>query len=166
MKGTPPFNPRISRGLALILLIAVEGIIAFVLFTLPTNIPFGYLIKTGPNYLVAWRDPDIGLQSRNFSVLLDALQFADESLNLHVKTGSRPDIELEYLDLQDRFGGFVLLWKTFQVDFLNQITFQRKSDALYFAHAFRSGAYSPSPFGHSVLLVPTRLENNRTKNRF
>lgn len=134
-------------------LVVLEGILA-VYIRSPKPITLGFLSRTGKEYKVVWREPGEGILERSFSELSRAIQFAKNTLNLRVGRNPKLDWELEYLDVQDRYGGYVLLWKTFEVNFLFQMTFQNQKDALYFAKAFREGSYSPSPVGHSILLLP------------
>lgn len=148
IKASRPWRLGILAGL-----VVLEGILA-VYIRSPERVPLGFLSRSGKEYRVVWREPGEGIVERNFSALSGAIQFAEDTLNLRVGRNPKLDWELEYLDLQDRYGAYVLLWKMFEINFLFQMTFQNHKDALYFAKAFREGSYSPSPVGHSILLLP------------
>jgi len=116
----------------------------------------GFLVKNGNHFTISWRDQDDGYESHDVSSIDAAMQFARKELKLSAGINPISEYELEHIWMQDRFGTYLVMWKTAGIDFLNQITFNRKEDALFFAAAFRGGSYSPSPFGHSVLLTPTK----------
>lgn len=116
----------------------------------------GFLVKNGQKYTLVWKDEVTGYESRDYTSIQDATRYAREELRL--KTGANPiaEHELEHLWMQDRFGTYLVFWKTVGVNYLNQISFHRRDDAVYFANSFRQGSYSPSPYGHSVLFMPDR----------
>jgi hypothetical protein len=150
-------NQRLTKGTVrwgiLAGLVVVELLlVAFLQFTVPVA-SHAFLIKNGKDYVVFWSE-DGTYDSRHYSELRKAIDFAKMELGLE-QAPSTNGMDIERLWIQDRFGAFVVMWKTFRFPYLNQLTFNRESDAKFFEAAFRSGAYSPSPFGHSVLLLPT-----------
>jgi len=119
----------------------------------------GFLIKYGNEYLIAWkavRDPDFN--TRTYSKLSDAVAFANSELNLRISPVPMGKHEVENVWMEDRFGTYQVFWKTVDLDLLHRLTFNRRADAVFFANAFRRGDYTPSPFGHSILLKPVAAE--------
>jgi len=143
---------------ALVLVAAFELMLGIFVWnhTKPRSVILGFLVKNGNSYVLAWKDEETGYESHSYPSLKDALQVAQGDLKL--APGHNPIIEqeVEHVWLDDRSGAYVLLWKTNNFSFLNQLTFQSHDDALFFENAFRRGSYTPSPFGHSVLFVPTK----------
>ncbi|MEZ4751697.1 MAG: hypothetical protein R3B54_14045 [Bdellovibrionota bacterium] len=118
--------------------------------------PMGYVVKDGHVYTVAWKVGDGQFQLNQFSDLREALHFANKELALY-PAHLRPipaRTPLERVWVSDLSGSFTLLWKAANDPFLFKWTFDQERDARYFASAFEAGAYSQSPFGHSLLLVP------------
>ena len=147
------------RFLVLCLLVALEFIFGAYLWrkSKPEAI-LGFLTKNGDHFTIAWRDTLKGYESHDALSIEDAMRFAREELHLSAAVNPISEFELEHVWTQDRFGTYLVMWKTHSINFLNQITFNRRSDAMFFAAAFRQGSYSPSPFGHSVLLLPKSAE--------
>ena len=123
----------------------------------PQNVVVGFLVKNGSRYVIAWKDEYAGYNSRSYGTLKDALHFLNDDLKLSRGRNPIANDELEFVQLQDRFGAFVLIWKTINISILNRLTFQSEADARYFVSAFKQGGYTPSPFGHSVLFMPTKV---------
>ena len=138
------------------MLVVLEALIVGRLFLVkePAKAVMGFLIKDGTQYLVAWKAPTKEYQTRAYTTLGDALKFAHGELALFEGRNPLPEHELEHVWVAPRFGNYVMHWKTLKYAFLNQLTFQNEQEADYFLRAFRRGAYAPSMFGHSVLLVP------------
>ncbi len=146
--------------IALAVLLLSELVWVVVLFQMHKPGPhLGFLVKDGARYILVWRTDEEGIQTRHEDSIDSAVSYARNSLNLKVGVNPIPEHELEYLSVVDRYGSVQVLWKTSRINFLNQITFHRSADARFFAKAFKSGAYSPSPFGHSILLVPIHANN-------
>jgi hypothetical protein len=135
-------------------LIAVEVLLVAFLRFAAGPASHAFLIKNGKQYMVFWSQ-DGRYESASYGDLKDALSFARRELGLEEGT-SVNGASLETLWMQDRAGSFTLNWKTFQFAHLNHLTFNRESEAKFFESAFRKGSYTPSPFGHSVLLLPVR----------
>lgn len=114
----------------------------------------GFLLKQGNGYQIAWRTRPKEYHRIEFKSLASALKFATEELELRGSSASISEIERVWV--QDRAGAFTVLWKTATTPYLNRWTFQRESDAEFIAESFRKGGYFPSPFGHSLLLVPAK----------
>lgn len=147
------------RLFALLGILVIEAVFAGYLWSRSKpGAVLGFLVKNGNHFTVAWRDSVAGYDSHDASPIDDALRFAKEELKLTAGINPFSEFELEHVWLEDRFGTTLVMWKTLGINFLNQITFNRKADALYFAAAFRQGSYSPSPFGHSILLTPVKAQ--------
>jgi len=149
---------RISQkskiGLLISLIFLQTALAAWLVHKQPNQVNLGYLVKSKNEFIVAWKGNYSTYQYLSFGSLQDALNFARKDLGLKTATNPVRDLELEHVWLEDRFGAFSLLWKTTKLNFLHQLTFQNERVAEYFAQAFRQGAYAPSPFGHSILLLP------------
>ena len=117
----------------------------------------GFLIKNGNSYVVAWRLSKSVYDSRKFSTLKEAVSFAKTDLNLSDSSHPTSNPNLEHLWVEQRFGDYALFWKTTGYRLLHRMTFQSPDDANFFADAFRRGHYTPSPFGHSLLLLPASV---------
>ena len=147
------FKSRLRGRALLVVLLALcclEGLYLKHLWEKAAKPELGFLLKVGSSFVVAWRDPDFGFESKVFPSLEDAMGRVDGlGLNLAI----RGNTTLEYMSLKDRHGKFVLHWKTFEMRQLNRMTFNSEREAVYFANAIRRGAYTPSPFGHSVFLA-------------
>lgn len=123
----------------------------------PQSVVFGFLVKNGNRYVIGWKDEYTGLNSHTYGTLKEALHFLKDDLKLSRGRNPIVEQEVEFVWLQDRFGAYVLMWKTPNISFLNRLTFQSEADANYFEDAFKRGSYTPSPFGHSVLFLPTQV---------
>ena len=121
----------------------------------PTPITLGFLGKSGNQYTVAWKAELSNFESRAFGTLPEALRFVSENLKLSQGRNPLTEFELEHTWSTSRFGAHLVFFKTVTSDRLNQMTFESQDNARYFLNAFRHGAYSPSMFGHSILLVPS-----------
>lgn len=154
------FNIRFEKGSKVAVLLIVLAIeVAFAAYLWRESKPgavLGFLVKSGRLYHLVWKNENSGYETQEYASIEEALRFAREELLLKIGTNPVPQYELEHLWMQDRFGSYIVLWKTVGLDFLNQITFHKREDALFFANSFRRGGYSPSPYGHSVLLMPVR----------
>jgi len=145
-----------SRAVFLTLFIALEIVAGLHLWNKSHNeATLGYLVKHGGAYVVAWKEKGSPYQFESHNSLERALAFAREELKLGEGLVVQPDLAMEHIWVDDRFGSYVLLWKTDRTPLLNQITFQSQSDVQFFANAFKRGSYTPSPFGHSIFLIPT-----------
>jgi len=151
-------NPKKKIRLLVLVLMLEFTVSVYLWRTWKPDTAVGFLVKKGSEYVVAWRD--VGTEQNYYyktvSSLNEALEFANEALNLSASRNVISDAELEHIWMDERFGNYVLLWKTANIPYLHQLTFQNYHDAKYFSEAFRKGAYTPSPFGHSVLLLPIR----------
>lgn len=117
----------------------------------------GYLVKVGPKYLVAYRDQNRNLLVSEYATLGAALGFSEQTLDLERAVSASPFNELEYTWMTARQGAYVVHWKLAHFEPLLRLTFDSRTDAEYFHDSFRTGAYSRSPFGHAVLLMPRHL---------
>jgi len=122
------------------------------------SIHFGFLIKNGNEYVIAWQRGEDFIKTQSCSSLGGALAFARDDLKLSASINPFPHSEVENVWFEDRFGKYLVLWTTGDMGALHHLTFRRRSDAVFFARAFRNGDYSPSPLGHSVYLRPIRAQ--------
>src|SRR5690606_36333932 len=119
-------TPIRGRARVLLLCVAVvaEAAFAACLWESGKERPtHGYLMKVGPRFVVAWTRGDRHFDTTVYGSLEDAVRFAGEELGLTIGKHLWASPELEYLSLKDRFGTYVLHWKTFDSSFLNQLTF-------------------------------------------
>ncbi|MBI4405240.1 MAG: hypothetical protein HY537_13845 [Deltaproteobacteria bacterium] len=148
-------NLRRKQVIILAILLALEFMLALYLLTRDhTATRLGYLVKIGNSYLVAWKKAQSEYGYHSFSNLNEALDYSKQVLGLSEGRPVTSDIELERAWIQDRFGQYVVFWKTSFVPLLLQWSFIKEDDANYFYNAIRRGAYTPSPFGHSIMLIP------------
>ncbi|MCB0403727.1 MAG: hypothetical protein KDD51_03010 [Bdellovibrionales bacterium] len=154
---TKPKAPQKKKWGLLLGLLAIEVILYAVMPKAERDrAPMGYVVKDGHVYTVAWKVSDGQFQLSQFSDLREALHFANKELALY-PAHLRPipaRTPLERVWVSDLSGSFTLLWKATNNPFLFKWSFDQERDARYFANAFEAGAYSQSPFGHSLLLVP------------
>lgn len=142
-----------GKLLVLLALLIIEGVLfATVSFQTKERVSRAFLIKNGNSYVIAW----LNEKNENSEVVLPsldaAIKYAKTELSLFPATTFQ--VELEHFWVQDRQGSYVLYWKTSQYNLLHHLTFNTLSDAKYFYEAFKTGAYSPSPYGHSLVLMP------------
>jgi len=142
------------------LLLVILGFQAFVGAYLwqSTQLPqvtLGFLSERQGHFVLAWKEGNTEMQTLEYPTLEGALAFASDHLRLTFGHNFHPGSSPENVWIQDRFGNPVVFWKTEASEKLFQMTFQSKTDAVYFARAFRQGAYTPSLIGHAIYLVPT-----------
>jgi len=152
-----------QRILILSVLVLLEAICAIIYSKQTVRVPAGFLVRAGGGeygeYIVAWRQNSKSYYYKSYADLNGALDFARKQLGLAVGNFGSEEIELERVWVQDSTRGFRVIWETAHISLLNQLTFDRESEAQFFADSFKRGGYSPSPFGHSLLLLPSRASN-------
>ena len=148
-----------NRTKVLVVVVMIELLLGGFIWSHSKNqsVVLGFLVKNGNRYVIAWKDEYTGYDSHSYSTLKEALHFVHDDLKLSPGRNPLVDEEVEFVWLQERFGAYVLMWKTLNFSFLNRLTFQNEADANYFEDAFKRGSYTPSPFGHSVLFVPSQV---------
>lgn len=120
----------------------------------------GFLLKNGGRYTVAWKVKKEDFQTRDYVRLSDALKFARElGLSEGINPFAEHEMEHAWKD-QRRSGNTVVVWKTIRQPQVNQLTFDDETEATFFLKAFQRGSYTPSLFGHSILLVPAQSAFN------
>jgi len=149
-------RPRRSRYHLLLatVLIAFQALLFVGMGNFVPNIQKGYLVKQGTTYLVIWKESG-KFWERTFPRLTSAISFADEELRLMLSRRLTSAANMERVWVDDRAGKFVLNWKAADRPYLHQWSFYRRTEVDYFVQALRFGSYSRSPFGHSLLLVPS-----------
>ncbi len=121
----------------------------------------GFLLKNGARYTVAWKAKTQDYQTRDYVRLSDALAFAHRELGLSEGINPFAEHEMEHAwKNQRRSGNTVVVWKTIRQPNVNQLTFEDETEANFFLKAFQRGSYTPSLFGHSILLVPAQSAFN------
>lgn len=144
---------RRSQWLLLALVAETAAVLTYFL-TASTGPHLAFLVKNGGSYLLAWRQAENQYETRTYPSLEEALTFAHDELGLGAGRNPTLDHELEHIWMEPRAGQSVVFWKEWRQPFLGKLTFQNPADASYFYQAFRNGGYSPSLFGHSLLLTP------------
>jgi len=116
----------------------------------------GYLVKDGTKFIIFWQNDQKEHGVVALEGLQPALKFAHDELELEV--GSMPlDLHpIESLWLKTNVSSYSVYWKTLDSAFLNRLTFASKEDAKAYQEFMRLGAYSPSPIGHSLALLPIK----------
>ena len=111
------------------------------------------LSKEGQRYVLRWVNTDLTSEVKVFSSPIQSVAFAREQLNL--KPGVNPEYNdsLENLWSRKEMGKEVVFWKTMNLNMVHRLTFQDENHARTFISAFKKGAYSPSPIGHSIHFV-------------
>lgn len=146
---------RRRRSEWLLVVLAVETVLVVTYFlSTPTGPHLGFLVKNGGSYILAWRQAPHEYQTQSYTTLEQALNFAREELGLTAGRVPTLDHELEHIWLSTRAGQSVLFWKPLRTSILSKLTFENPAEATFFYQAFRNGGYSPSLFGHSILLTP------------
>ena len=147
---------RRRRNLLLVAILSLLfSVVCHFLLVRQSRIAQGFLTKDGAHYRIGWKEEQQFL-SRRFDTLKQALNFAQEVLELEVGRNVSAAFDLEFIEVRKRNDATIVYWKPYTFPFLSRLTFQNHDEALYFAQAFRRGSYSPSPFGHSLLLLAHR----------
>ena len=123
----------------------------------PSRATRAFLTKQQDHFLLAWKDEFGAVDIVKMDSLNDTLAYAYQELGLQLGRNFDPRASIENVWMDHRSGTYVVLWKADSEDLLNQISFFNQSEAQFFARAFRSGAYSRSIVGHSVLLTAISL---------
>lgn len=148
--------PRKRRRLKTLCGVFIAEIFLIILFVAITKnrLAYGFVFKNGRSFSVAWNAEGNDYRFTEHSTLLSAMKFANNDLNL--KLGQNPVVgfQLEHAWKSSRFGREIVFWKTLGYPFLHQLTFTSSLDAVSFLKALQQGAYTPSPFGNALLLVP------------
>lgn len=112
-----------------------------------------FLTRHEDHYLLAVRNDlnEIDFIRRN--TLEEILTVSREEFQLRIGRNSATGATLENVWMTDRRGAYIVFWKNELDERLNQMSFFSSREARFFADAFRSGGYSPSILGHSILLV-------------
>lgn len=122
-----------------------------------------FLSKHGEKFVIAYKDRDENVEMFSFNSLKQALEYLNVNLRVRVVPSlASLDYPIEHVWVRKDIGKSVLYWKFSGNEFLNKLTFQDERDAEFFAHAIRTGAYSPSPLGHSISLMPMKEDANKT----
>jgi hypothetical protein len=116
----------------------------------------GYLVKHGRYYIVFWQNENREQDSAKLDSLKSAIKFAHDDLALEVPITASSAHPLESLWMKNNLTSYALYWKTLDSEYLNRLTFYSQEEAESFKSFFQKGAYTPSPIGHSIALLPIR----------
>lgn len=116
----------------------------------------GYLVKDGTKYIIFWQNNQKEQGIVALDCLQSALKFAHDELELEVASLPLAQHPLESLWLQANVYNYSVYWKTLDSGFLNRLTFASKDDAKVYQEFMKKGAYTPSPIGHSLALLPIK----------
>lgn len=146
----------IQIALMVLTLAEVAGISFFWKLSEPVSLR-GSLIKDGARYILRWENSDKTIEAKEFGSPQEAVTFAKNELQLEV--GANPNFSdlIENVWVRNEMGKKIVFWKTTGLPFVNRLTFTNLAHADLFEAAFRKGAYSTSPVGHSISLVQAGL---------
>lgn len=148
-------TPTRTKIVAVLLILIIEAGLAWFVWThSKPSARLGYIVKNGNSYILFWRDENLAPVVKNYAYLHEALNFAEEELNLRMGVNPQFDGSVEGVWERQDVGKHLIFWKTSELNVLHRLTFRRVTEAKLFARAFKSGAYSPSPYGHSIFLAP------------
>lgn len=148
-------NQRKYRVLALLILIAFEIVFgAYTYLTTKEVVSQAYIVKDGSLYILLWKGPNNDTNSRHYSYLHQALQFANDELDLQLGPNPNSRTTVASVWSRDDLGKRMIYWTTEEYRFPNRLSFNRHYEAEVYNAAFKRGAYTTSPFGHSLSLVP------------
>lgn len=111
-----------------------------------------YLVKSAGGFSLVYIAPQGEVVAENFRTLRRAFQAASNR-RLEVTAVGRTRHSVENVWFERERGRTVLFWKMSSTSIVNRLTFEDRADADFFREAFLSGAYSPSPHGHSIYFV-------------
>ncbi|NBT59360.1 hypothetical protein EBT16_11315 [bacterium] len=111
------------------------------------------LAKEGQHYILRWVNSDKTVDIKIFESPVVALHFAREHLSMEPGTNPAFNDLLETVWARKEMSKHVVFWKTVNFNMVHRLTFDNESYAKVFISAFRKGAYSPSPLGHSINFI-------------
>ncbi len=154
--GLKKRNSFIEKTLAVGFLLVLEFFAVGAYLAPPAKFKpdLGYLVKSGSEYLVLWRDENKEQKMITLSSLRSAISFASSELSLDVSGRGLSLYPLESLWLKNQTDTYALYWKLLDSNFVNRLTFTSKEEAEKFESLIKLGAYSPSPIGHALSLLP------------
>ncbi|MFM8316283.1 MAG: hypothetical protein ACKOA8_18550, partial [Deltaproteobacteria bacterium] len=116
----------------------------------------GFVVKNGKSYIVFWIDDERKQASTVLNSLKAAVDFAHDELQLEVVGAPLNYHPIESIWARNNINGFAIYWKTFSSQWINRLTFNSIEEANSFESYLKMGAYSPSPIGHSLALLPIK----------
>ncbi|MBI1861866.1 MAG: hypothetical protein HYR96_13210 [Deltaproteobacteria bacterium] len=149
------FDLNSRRRLALLLFLLVEVIAIGSMWTLTPQkrATRAFISKLRGEYILAWKDDLDAITVIHSASLDEILKYSQIDLGLHLARNMDSEGTLESVWITPRLGTFVVHWKSETEPQLNQMSFYNRSEADFFLKAFRSGSYTRSLLGHSILLV-------------
>ena len=119
-----------------------------------------FLVKAGPEFLVGWVETEeFAFTVKRFGDLANALRFVESTLEMQQSCQWRPELKLKKLVTDQK--GEQIHWKVVSNPYVHRLTFESSIDSKFFYDAFSYGAYSPSPFGHSILFLSKKIFQKR-----
>lgn len=115
-----------------------------------------YVVKNGNSYILLWKGTGNETFAKHYSYLHQALQYAYDELELQIGKNPHYAPSVDTVWFRDDIGKRMIFWTTSEASAANRLTFNRTYEADIYHAAFKSGAYTTSPFGHSLSLVPRR----------
>lgn len=146
---------KMPKKIAILLFLVVElAVGAFYWHKSEPVATQGFLIKNGNAYIVLWKNKDRTMESMRYDSLKAALEFADQELEMAIGPNPTTQDSAQQVWMREDFGKQLVFWQTENVAELHRLTFRQAWEANIFATAFKTGAYSTSPYGHSISLIP------------
>lgn len=122
------------------------------LLSLPSDLmESAFLVKIGEQYSLVSLTSEGKIRAEVYASL-PAAQAAMAAAGLEVTATHRSALALEKLWAVEQGQRTVVYWKLRARGYLQRLSFQNREDAHFFLAAIQSGAYSPSPHGHSLFL--------------
>lgn len=148
---------KVQKGMAIAFLLLIEICVGALIWQKAKPVPAqGYVVKNGNAYLLLWRNSDKSMDSSRHNSLQEALDFADQNLGMKIGPNPTSHDAATHVWAREDHGKKMVFWETENLPVLHRLTFKRPYEASVFENAFKSGAYSTSPYGHSISLVPAR----------
>ena len=110
-----------------------------------------FLVKSPSGYSLVYFDQG-SVVAEEFRTLKMAFQAASNQ-RLEVTSANKAHSIVDRVWSERDGKKTVLYWKMSSTALVNRLTFDQRADADFFREAFLSGAYSPSPHGHSIFFV-------------
>ena len=147
---------QLKWPLVLLFVVEVVAIVSWGSYKPKISANKGFVVKNGRMYIVFWIDEERKQTSTVLNSLKAAVDFAHDELQLEVVGAPLNYHPLESIWARNNLNGFAVYWKTFSSQYINRLTFNSIEEATSFESYLKMGAYSPSPIGHSLALLPIK----------
>lgn len=143
-----------KRTTAILFFLFVECIVGCFVWKSTRPVPSqGYVVKNGSSYILLWRNNDQSMESMRHSTLQELLEYADKELLMVIGPNPTTKDFVNNVWVREERENKLVFWQSENTQMAHRLTFRRPQEASVFESAFRSGAYSTSPYGHSISLV-------------